>query len=778
MDVLLRALPFVPSAAVPRGAGARLAARRLFLAAALVSPAAAFAETGTLTDDACIVTQPSTIDVRGPVLVVSGRPVSVAYVRFEVASVLPPGTTQDNVAKATLRLYASKVAHGEGGLTVSRVTGEWDETTLTPATVLALTPEVSGVVVTQAKEFVTVDVTQLVKDWISGSQPNDGLALVAENEDSLFAFDSKESTLTSHQPTLEISLTAQGPEGPPGPQGSQGLPGATGSAGPQGPRGLNWRGAWGIATPYVVDDAVSFTGSSWRALRVNVGVQPVEGDDWTIVAQKGDPGSGGGVSAVNGTSPITVSNPTTTPTISLGVVPASNGGTGLASPGADGAFLRSAGGLWTSAPLTAPDVPPGSGNYIQNSGAAAPGQFNITGTGAAAVFNAGTQYNISGTSVLSNRGTDNLFAGALAGVNNNQFLGGHNTFIGSSAGFANAGGDNNTYVGSRAGAASAEGGNNTFVGYIAGANTTTGSANAFFGKEAGFFNVTGGLNAFFGNRAGVTNTGGNDNSFFGGEAGGASTVGNGNAFFGARAGNDNRTGSNNVFIGADSGNPDLATQVSNSVAIGTNAVVTTSNTIVLGTTAQVTQIPGQLEVDGRAVQSFSGGFKGLLANNVVVRQLVSGPVLPSPSPVCFRVVNVTGSDGGYGLTTCTTSASSLRDQTDLEPFSRGLEVVSRLRPTMFTGKASGEREIGLVAEEVAEVEPLFTYTNEKDEVEGVKYPNLSAVFVNAIKEQQAQLAAQDAELRELRARLRRQEEQLAALADSFARARREDAPRP
>jgi endosialidase-like protein len=761
MDVLLRGVPFVQSVEGPGGARARLFARRLFLAAALASPAAAFAQTGTLIDDAFIVTQRSTVDVRGPALVVAGRPASVAYMRFEPTSALPPGTTQEHVAKATLRLYASKVAPAT--LTVSRVTGEWDEASLTPETALALTPEVSGVVVTQAKEFVTVDVTQLVKDWISGSQPNDGIALVAETEDSEVAFDSKESALTSHQPTLEIALVAEGPEGPPGPEG------------PQGPRGLNWRGAWGAATPYAVDDAVSFTGSSWRALRVSVGVPPMEGDDWTIVAQKGEPGSGS-VSAVSGTSPIAVTNPTTTPTISLGVVPASHGGTGLSSPGAAGAFLRSAGGTWTSAPLTAPDVPPGSGHYIQNSASSTAGEFNITGTGAAAAFTAATQFNIGGNSVLSNRGTDNLFAGVHAGVNNHQFLGGRNTFLGYSAGLSNAGGDNNTYVGSHAGEGSAEGSDNTFVGSLAGARTTTGSANAYFGKEAGFFNATGGLNAFFGNRAGVTNTTGNDNSFFGGEAGGASTVGNGNAFFGARAGNDNRTGSNNVFVGADSGNPDLATQVSNSVAIGTGAVVTTSNTIVLGTNAQVTQIPGQLEVDGRAVQSFSGSFKGLLANNVVVRQLVSGPVLPSPSPVCFRVVNVTGSDGGYGLTTCTTSSSSLRDQTDLEPFSRGLEVVSRLRPTTFTIKASGERDIGLVAEEVAEVEPLFTYRNDQDEVEGVKYPNLSVVFVNAIKEQQAQLAAQDAELRDLRARLRRQEERLAALADLVAG--RGDAPRP
>ncbi|MET0556367.1 MAG: DNRLRE domain-containing protein [Vicinamibacteria bacterium] len=756
----------------------RLAARRLFLTAALLPPAAAFAQTGTLTDDACV--SDSTVDVRGPLLVVSGGPASVAYLRFDVTSALLPGTTQDQVAKATLRLFASKVAHGEGGLTLSRVTGAWDENTLTPATVLALAPEVSGVAVTQAKEFVTIDVTQLVKDWISGSQPNDGLALVAETEAALVAFDSKESALTSHQPTLEIALTAQGPEGPPGPEGPQGPPGPTGSTGPAGStgptgaRGLNWRGAWAAPAPYVVDDAVSFTGSSWRALRVNVGVTPSEGDDWTIVAQRGEPGSGN-VSSVSGTSPIAVSNPTSTPTISLGVVPAGHGGTGLASAGADGSFLRSAGGLWTSAPLAAPDVPPGSAHYIRNAGSATPGQFNITGTGAAAVFDAGTHYSIGGNRVLAAGGTENLFAGANAGAS--VTTGPRNVLVGHNAGAALAFGNDNTFVGAGAGA-NARSFGNTFVGSGAGRSALgPANSNTFVGVSAGSGTTTGVNNAFFGSGSGGGNTEGISNSFFGTGSGFGNTTGSGNAFFGELAGRNNTTGSNNVFLGKNSGSP-AGTVVDNSVAIGANATVPTSNTIVLGNFAHVAQIPGQLEVHGGTVMSFSSGFSGLLASNVVVRQLVSGPVLPSPSPVCFRVVNVTGSDGGYGLTTCTTSSSSIRDQTDLQPFARGLELVSRLRPTTFTRKASGEREIGLIAEEVAEVEPLFTYRNDRDEVEGVKYPNLSVVFVNAIQEQQAQLAAQAEELRELRARLGRQEAQLAALADLVGSARGEDAPRP
>ena len=126
-------------------------------------------------------------------------------------------------------------------------------------------------------------------------------------------------------------------------------------------------------------------------------------------------------------------------------------------------------------------------------------------------------------------------------------------------------------------------------------------------------------------------------------------------------------------------------------------------------------------------------------------------------------VNGTGSDGGAGLTTCTTSSSSIRFKKDLQPFSRGLDLVSRLRPTLYTWKASNEQDIGLIAEQVAEVEPLFTYKNDKGQIEGVKYANLSVVFINAIQEQQTQIAALQEQLRQTLAQLGRQQEQLDAL---------------
>ena len=48
-------------------------------------------------------------------------------------------------------------------------------------------------------------------------------------------------------------------------------------------------------------------------------------------------------------------------------------------------------------------------------------------------------------------------------------------------------------------------------------------------------------------------------------------------------------------------------------------------------------------------------------------------------------------------------------------------------------------DIGLVAEEVAAVEPLLTTTNAKGQVEGVKYDRIGVVLVNAVKEQQSQI---------------------------------------
>jgi hypothetical protein len=116
-------------------------------------------------------------------------------------------------------------------------------------------------------------------------------------------------------------------------------------------------------------------------------------------------------------------------------------------------------------------------------------------------------------------------------------------------------------------------------------------------------------------------------------------------------------------------------------------------------------------------------------------------------PLCRTLSNV--------ITMC--PSSSLRYKTDIEPYRRGLDVIDRLQPIAFTRKLTGTRDVGLAAEDVEQIEPLLTFRNEKDEIEGVKYELLTVVLVNAIKQQQEQLQQQQHLIEQLQSRLTRLE---------------------
>ncbi len=83
---------------------------------------------------------------------------------------------------------------------------------------------------------------------------------------------------------------ATGATGSLGPTGATGTTGATGATGPQGMPGLTWRGAWSVSASYATNDAVQNGGSAWVATLPNTGILPTAGTNWTMLAQKGDPG--------------------------------------------------------------------------------------------------------------------------------------------------------------------------------------------------------------------------------------------------------------------------------------------------------------------------------------------------------------------------------------------------------------------------------------------------------------------------------------------------------
>lgn len=90
-------------------------------------------------------------------------------------------------------------------------------------------------------------------------------------------------------------------------------------------------------------------------------------------------------------------------------------------------------------------------------------------------------------------------------------------------------------------------------------------------------------------------------------------------------------------------------------------------------------------------------------------------------------------NGSGDVSTC---SSSIRYKDNLSRFSSGLDLIRSLRPVLFNWKDGGILDLGLVAEDVATLEPLLTTTNSNGDVEGVKYDRVGVVLVNAVNEQQ------------------------------------------
>jgi hypothetical protein len=402
------------------------------------------------------------------------------------------------------------------------------------------------------------------------------------------------------------------------------------------------------------------------------------------------------------------------------------------------------GGLAPDQYVTVASAP---GSFIQNTTTLQAGSsFNIDGDGtaggrlAATVVDAAAEYALGGARVLAAPGTRNTFAGLGAGIVNAK--GERNAFFGSEAGLANTTGTSNTYVGDWAGRSNETSNENTFVGSAAG-HRSTGGGNTFLGSLSG--------------------------------TGFGVSPGSGNTFLGYYTGFGIATGSDNTLVGSHAalGGGDL----SNATAIGAFAQATRSNTVVLGSVAGVNGATTTARVAVGTTDPGSGARMVVTADAAAPTALSvfnDSPANGSPSFLAAnfnsngyaarfegdmfvngRIVLLrTGTAGatslclnaGAQLATC---SSSLRYKTDVRPLAAGLDLVGRLRPITFRWKADGAFDLGLAAEEVAEQEPLLVTHNDRGEIEGVKYPQLSVVLVNAIQEQQARLDEQERRLKEL-----------------------------
>lgn len=86
-----------------------------------------------------------------------------------------------------------------------------------------------------------------------------------------------------------------------------------------------------------------------------------------------------------------------------------------------------------------------------------------------------------------------------------------------------------------------------------------------------------------------------------------------------------------------------------------------------------------------------------------------------------------------------TETSALKYKENIETLDSG-DLIHNLRPVTFDWKSTGERDYGLIAEEVNEHLPELVKKSEEGEVEGIKYTKLTSLLIKVVQDQAKQIA--------------------------------------
>ncbi len=270
-----------------------------------------------------------------------------------------------------------------------------------------------------------------------------------------------------------------------------------------------------------------------------------------------------------------------------------------------------------------------------------------------------------------------------------------NIMIGESAGRNNTSGDYNLFIGEDAGRSNTTGYENVFLGRGTGYANTSGLDNVFIGSRAGNFSITGGDNTYIGDDSGRRNSSGHSNTFIGAEACENNLTGIYNTVVGATAGY-NATGSYNVFIGKGAGYNE-----------------TSNNKLYIENSTSITAL-----------------IYGDFADNEVI---INGNSSNNSSNYTFFV------NGAAGGTTQWNSFSDKRLKTNVKAITNPLQKVLQLRGVNYNWKDGRESglQIGFIAQEAEKVLPEVVNTT--GEYYSMQYAPITALLVEAMKEQQGQI---------------------------------------
>jgi uncharacterized coiled-coil protein SlyX len=319
--------------------------------------------------------------------------------------------------------------------------------------------------------------------------------------------------------------------------------------------------------------------------------------------------------------------------------------------------------------------------------------------------------------------------------------GGFNTATGVFSLFSNTVGFFNSATGAYSLASNTNGDLNTANGYSALYFNTEGNANTATGFAALYRNRASNGNTANGVRALYNNTIGGSNTANGVQALYNNTTGDSNTANGTGALQSNTTGFNNTAIGVIALSNNTTGDGNTALGVGAGAgIFTANNVIAIGT-------PGANVSDSCFIGNIYGVNEGGTISAVYINS--NGQLGTQPSP------------------------SSRRFKKEIKPMDRTSEAILALKPVTFHYKSdtTGTPQFGLIAEEVAKVNPDLVVRDKDGEIYSVRYDAVNAMLLNEfLKEHrrveelkndfQATVAQQQKEIQALTAQLKEQAAQI------------------
>jgi len=328
-----------------------------------------------------------------------------------------------------------------------------------------------------------------------------------------------------------------------------------------------------------------------------------------------------------------------------------------------------------------------------------------------------------------------------------------NTAVGAATLLLNTSGEHNTAIGSTALLNNTIGYGNTGIGSAALFSNTEGRYNTAIGEDALLDNTTGQLNTAIAVSALNRNTTGENNTAVGYAALLGNTTGDTNTAVGSFALNSNDTGIANSAMGHN------ALAINNgffNTAIGEAALSGNAGTLntAVGYHAGINNTGGSVNI---YLGNEGGGPNE--SNYMRLGRMGDGPTLFTYIAGIFGT-NVTGaavyidSEGQLG-----TVNSSRRFKHDIKPMDKASEAILSLKPVTFHYNSDTQAipQFGLIAEEVAQVNPNLVVRDKNGDLLTVRYDQVNAMLLNEFLKEHRRVEKLEAALDAITRRLEEQQ---------------------